>query len=245
MTAGLAMHGLINRSIQCFLHDTYGAELWQAVAQTAGITPAGFETMLNYDDPLTHVLVEAAALALGKPRDALLEDLGAFLVTVEPLRRLLRFGGVSYTDFLQSLDELPGRVQLAVPDLTLPQLHVMTEPGRGGFGRVTLELGCGGPTAGSCMRGRAGLCAGEGRPQLVPSVSGPACAALGQVVPPVLAGVLRGMADDYGALALIELHAPAEDAVCHHGGQRITVELLEDRYSEGRSFVLAQPARVA
>ena len=27
------MHGLINRSIQCFLRDTYGAAFWSAVAR--------------------------------------------------------------------------------------------------------------------------------------------------------------------------------------------------------------------
>ncbi len=109
------MHGLVNRSIQCFLRDTYGAELWAKVASEAGISPAGFEALLSYDDGLTDVVIDAAARRLGKPREALLEDVGIYLAGLEPLRRLLRFGGVDYVDFLQSLDELPERVRLAVP----------------------------------------------------------------------------------------------------------------------------------
>lgn len=35
------MHGLINRSIQCFVQDTYGAELWADVAADAGLRPRG------------------------------------------------------------------------------------------------------------------------------------------------------------------------------------------------------------
>ena len=37
------MHGLINRSIQLFMRDTYGEERWRSVARAAGIGPEGFE----------------------------------------------------------------------------------------------------------------------------------------------------------------------------------------------------------
>ncbi len=57
----------------------------------------------------------------------LLEDLGTYLVShpnVQGLRRLLRFGGAGFIDFLHSLDELHDRARLAVPDLDLPQLEL-------------------------------------------------------------------------------------------------------------------------
>ena len=57
----------------------------------------------------------------------LLEDLGTYLVShpnVEAIRRLLRFGGATFVDFLHSLDELPDRARLAVPDLGLPRLEL-------------------------------------------------------------------------------------------------------------------------
>lgn len=121
------MHGLINRAIQCFLRDTYGAGAWSAVAQAAGLGFDSFETMLSYDAGLTDAVLDAASDVLGKPRDTVLEDLGTYLVThdtTQAVRRLLRFGGVSFADFLHSLEDLPGRARLALPDIDLPLLHL-------------------------------------------------------------------------------------------------------------------------
>ncbi|WP_343079698.1 heme NO-binding domain-containing protein [Ostreiculturibacter nitratireducens] len=193
------MHGLMNRAVQCFLRDAYGEEVWMGVAQAAGVEPEGFEALLTYPDEVTEAVLAAASARLGKPRDALLEDVGIYLVGLEPLRRLLRFGGVSYTDFLDTLEELPGRAMLAVPDLGLPTLDVRAH----GHGRLTLL----------CRPGFPGM--GH-----------------------VFAGVLRALADDYGALALID-HAGEDD-----DGETVEIELLEASFSEGRRFDLARP-RVA
>lgn len=190
------MHGLVNRSIQCFLRDTYGAARWAAIAEEAGINPNGFEALLDYDDALTDSMINAAARQLAKPREALLEDVGIYLVGLEPLRRLLRFGGVDYADFLQSLDELPDRVHLAVPDLDMPELALKAT----GPGRFTLV--CGGDHEGFGA---------------------------------VFAGILRAMADDYGALALIEAGSGGGRA------ETVGIELLEAQFATGRRFDLARP----
>ena len=129
------MHGLINRSIQCFLSDTYGSAVWQAIAAEVGLPSHGFEALMQYDDALTEGVLVAAVRRLGKPREALLEDVGIYLVALEPLRRLLRFGGVTYEEFLLSLDELPDRARLSVPDLDLPDLLLRAI----GPGRFVLE----------------------------------------------------------------------------------------------------------
>lgn len=188
------MHGLVNRSIQSFLRDTYGADLWSRVALAAGVGADGFEAMLSYDDALTDAVLDAAAAALIKPRAALLEDLGIYLVGLEPLRRLLRFGGVDYVDFLHSLDELPDRVRLAVAEIEMPEIDLTAA----GPGRFVLR----------CHGARPGFGA-------------------------VLAGVLSAMADDYGALALIDAGAEADET--------ITIELLQTRFASGRRFDLAGP----
>jgi len=122
------MHGLINRSLQCFLRDTYGAPLWAAVARDANLGFDSFEAMLTYDPALTDAVINAAARQLDRTREMVLEDLGTYLVShpnVEALRRLLRFGGVTFVDFLHSLEDLPGRGRLAVPDLDLPQFALV------------------------------------------------------------------------------------------------------------------------
>lgn len=119
------MHGLILRAIQCFLRDIWGAAFWAALVQDLRLPTAGFEAMLTYDPHLAGQIIDAAALRLKRHRDGLLEDLGTYLVSHprrEPIRRLLRFGGAGFADFLHSVEDLPDRLRLAVPDLRLPVL---------------------------------------------------------------------------------------------------------------------------
>ncbi|MBC7155980.1 MAG: heme NO-binding domain-containing protein [Rhodobacteraceae bacterium] len=191
------MHGMINRSIQNFLRGTFGDEVWARVAATAGVDAAGFEAMLSYPDAQTWAVLDAAAGLLGRRRESLLEDLGTFLVSDpghERLRRLLRFGGSRFPDFVHSLVELQGRGWLAVPDLDLPEIDVR-EHAPGNF---TLR-----------------------------------CRSVHRDFGHVLVGVLRAMADDYGALAVIEL------AAAGNGTAAIAVELLDLDFAEGRRFDLA------
>ncbi|MCE6951040.1 heme NO-binding domain-containing protein [Cereibacter sphaeroides] len=139
------MHGLVNRAIECFLRDTYSPALWAEVARDARLGFGSFEPMLIYDIAQTEAVISAAARRLARPREALLEDVGTYLVShraTEPLRRLLRFGGVTFTDFLHSLDDLPDRARLAVPELELPCLRLI------GLGPHRFRLFCASPIAG-------------------------------------------------------------------------------------------------
>lgn len=124
------MHGLINRGIQRFVTDTYGDAKWRAVTHRAGFDFVDFEAMWQYDRSTTLVLLQAVCDVLDRPYDELLEDIGTYLVShkkPESLRRLLRFGGVDFVDFLYSLDDLPDRARLAVSDLDLPRLELLEE----------------------------------------------------------------------------------------------------------------------
>jgi hypothetical protein len=194
------MHGLINRSLQCFLRDTYGATAWAAIAAKADIGFDSFEAMLTYDANLTDAVINAAALHLDRPRETVLEDLGTYLVShpnVEALRRLLRFGGVTFVDFLHSLEDLPGRGRMAVPDLDLPKL-VLTEGGANQF-----SLACEGPVQG---------------------------------IGHAMMGLLRAMADDYGALVILEYQG------ANTGGEMVSIQILEQCFAAGRHFDLATRA---
>jgi hypothetical protein len=151
------MHGLINKAIESFVTDTYGQTAWHGVLRRAGLWDQigndGFDTLHVYDPAVFLSLLSAASDDLARPCESLLEDLGTYLVShrrTGRLRRLLRFGGVSYTEFLRSLVDLEGRVRLAVPDLALPAL-TLSEQGPGqfqltchachpGFGDVMLGL---------------------------------------------------------------------------------------------------------
>ncbi|MEO1678539.1 MAG: heme NO-binding domain-containing protein [Pseudomonadota bacterium] len=192
------MHGLVNRSIQNFVADTCGAAVWAQIAQAADLPPEGFEPMLTYDDMVTDQLLNVAAEALGKPEATLLEDLGTYLVshdTNRRVRRLLRFSGETFADFLHSLDDLPSRTKLAMPDLELPELELREEQ----TGNFRLFV---------CSMQR-----GWGY---------------------VMLGLLRAMADDYGALALLEM-APGPSSIAV-----VEIGLLDSAFAEGRSFSLAE-----
>jgi Haem-NO-binding len=196
------MHGLINRALQCFLRDNFGPDLWRDVARAAGFRAESFDTMAVYDLAVTDGLINAAARSLDRPRELLLEDLGTYLVshkTVEPVRRLLRFGGADFMDFLLSVEDLPGRSRLAVPDIDVPHLTLQEDAAD------VYLLSCRSPLAGA-----------------------------GHVV----MGLLRAMADDYGALVLLD-HQGQRD-----GAEWLRIHVLEARFAAGRRFDLGHPSQL-
>lgn len=195
------MHGLINKSIQSFLRDSYGEMVWSDVALAADLPFPEFEAMLTYEVPVTWRVVDAACEILRKPRHVLLEDIGTYLVSHrnnEGLRRLLRFAGICYEDFLHSLDDLPDRTRLAVSDLELPVMELRQHSA------TRFSLTC-----------QTAALPGFGH---------------------VMVGILRAMADDYGALVVLD----------HLGGgsgvERIDITLVETAFAEGRSFELGARA---
>lgn len=197
------MHGLINRSIQCFTRDTYGDQVWAQTAERAATGHDGFEAMLSYDDDITYRFLDALAMVLNRTRQEVMEDIGTYLVSHENIgavRRLLRFSGVTFADFLHSLDELHDRVRLAVPDLHIPQLSLCEH-----------------------SAGRFGLTCTWDHPDF------------GFVV----MGLLRGMADDYGALVFMDHQGTGE------AGDVISIEVVEADFAEGRSFMLGNEGEAA
>ncbi len=190
------MHGLINKAIQSFVCETYGRKTWLRVTEAAGLGFVDFEAMLIYDQDLSNKVLDVVCSELKRPREEFLEDLGTYLVShpnTEGLRRLLRFGGANYVDFLHSLDDLADRARLAVSDLNLPTLELTAVS----LSEFTLR----------CHTGLPGYSS-------------------------VLIGILRTMADDYGALVMLS-----------HDGHRnetdqISVTLIEHAFAKGRRFEL-------
>lgn len=190
------MHGLVNRSIQVFVSEVYGPTTWSRVAAQSPTGCSEFNALRIYDDVVSEHLLRAVCDVLDKSRDSVLEDLGTWLVTGKslPVRRLLRFGGTDFVEFLHSLDDLPGRARLAVRTLELPSLELR-----------------------------------EHAPFTYSLTIGPQMPGFGHV----LLGMLRAMADDYGALALMD----------HAGGHGmpdvVSIRLVQADYAQGKAFDLA------
>lgn len=184
------MHGLINRSLECFVRDSYGDAVWRGIAAEMALPTERFEPFRRYPDDMAVGVIATAAARLGKPATELLEDFGAWLARTEPTRRLLRFSGSDFTDFIIALEELAGRVAMILPELQMPRIAV--EPSLDGRQFRVSVL--------------------HALPQWRS----------------VLAGVIRAISDDYGALALIV-----------DEGHAISVDVSDAAFAEARDFVLA------
>lgn len=192
------MHGLIYRSFENFIRNSYGPAIWSGLMAVLDTGFDGFEPMFHYDNDLIGRIVDLAADRLGQRPEDLLEDFGTYLVadpSAERVRRLLRFGGVDYEDFILSLEELHGRTRLAVPDLALPEIEV-EDTGAGAY-RVT------------CRHSHEGAVH-------------------------ILRGLLRALADDYGALVVIDPGQPGDPPAT------LRLQLLERAFGQDRGFALAQ-----
>ncbi|MEM6310367.1 MAG: heme NO-binding domain-containing protein [Pseudomonadota bacterium] len=190
------MHGLVLKAVQLFVTDCYGAAKWVELCAVAGFDFDDFEPMLMYDRATGDTTLTALEQVMRRPVAEVCEDIGTYLAShpnTEGLRRLLRFGGANLEEFLHSLDELPDRVRLAMPDLILPRIELREHS----FHSFSLT------------------CYGD-----IPGFGH------------VLAGLVRTMIDDYGALAMVE----------HGGGgqgiETVLITLLERSFTEGRDFEL-------
>jgi len=193
------MHGLVNRAIERFVRDTYGRETWLGMIGGLDLGYSEFEAMLVYEPQVTVQVLHATSQALHRSVDEVLEDIGTFLVShpnTAAVRRLLRFSGETFEDFLHSLDDLPDRARLAVSDLTVPGLELVDQS-----------------TDVFCLH--------------VYNPDG-ATVRFG----PVILGLLRAMADDYGALVVLEYLGRTE--AC----EGLRIHLLASVHGEGRAFVL-------
>jgi hypothetical protein len=200
------MLGMINRALEGFARDTYGDALWFSVLEEVELAPDAFDAAFITDATLTGTLLATLSRALRKDPEEVLEDLGTFLVAspkMNAVRRLLRFSGEDFEEFLYSLNELPARARMALPDLDLPALDLVEGEGTGTF----------------CLRvhGTATLPRGYGH---------------------VMLGLLRAMADDYGALVMLD-HRMVPETV-REGIEEIGIQLLEADFAKARDFALGE-----
>ena len=202
------MQGLLNRAIECFVTDMHGGAVWAAIARKLHLNGAGLDAMLSPDPLLARRMVQVLSRILARPDADVLEDIGTYVVSnpdMLALRRLLRFGGEDFLEFLYSLDDLRDRARLAVASLDLPGLE-LEEVGADRFRLI-------------CFSG----------PPYRPDDS---LTGFGHV----MLGLLRAMADDYGALVMLE-HCDGPPGV-----EVVEITLIEAAFAAGRDFALGRHA---
>lgn len=182
------MHWLVRKSIESFLRETYSDDFWLTVCRSSGMSSRSSYII----DRHSQELITTASDRLEKPECELLEDLGAWIARQERIRRLLRFSGRDFNDFLLNLEMLADRVSMVAPDLSVPRMQV-TEEG-----------------------------ADVVRVDFPPDESGWVS---------MMAGLVRCMADDYGALCLIWADENS-----------LTVQISDGSFTPGRHFLLGEDA---
>ncbi len=182
------MNGLINRSFELFVRESYGERVWERLARQARVDSRGFLLLQNSPDSVTLLLLAEASKILRKPADELVEDLGGWLTRREPIRRLLRFSGRDFPEFIEAVSEFPDRALMLISNLEIPRIKVTTHSRS--LYQVEIDSDTG-------------------------------------ILTMMLAGVLRGMADDYGALAVIQIE-----------GTALRVDIALSEYSATRPFAL-------
>jgi len=180
------MNRLIDHTLRAFLSSTYGDGLVRFVSVETDVLKMDAE--MSVVQFATAGLNRAAA-HLSKPASEMFEDLGAWITRLEPIRRLLRFSGRDFQDFLLRLEELPGRAVLELPALRVPPLLVEAE---------------------------------DHSVWLIMADPEPSWQHF-------LMGMIRSMADDYGALCVLSVE-----------GSGIRVDICDNQFAEGRRFSLQE-----
>ena len=188
---------VVNKALEAFVCQRYGEKLWADLLIALSLPGYEIEAMLTYEDGITYDPMDRLAKRQSKMHQDVLEDIGGYLVAEDSqasIRRLLRFGGATFEDFLLSLDDLNDCVALALDILDMPLIRVLL------------------------------LSTEKIHVRVAPKWHG---------FSDVLVGLLRALADDYGALVFMDRLADTDQTEC------IEVILIDHHHSAGTIFDLA------
>ena len=124
------MYGLVNKAVQGFVTNQFGAEAWDAVRREAGVSEVAFVGMTPYPDDITYKLVAAGSKLLKVPAEQVLEAFGRYWMTFtaqEGYGPMLAMMGDTLPTFLRNLDPMHERLRLTFPQLKPPRMVVSDE----------------------------------------------------------------------------------------------------------------------
>lgn len=132
---GAGMYGMVNQAVKELVLEGHGPETWSRICKTAGLDEEDFSSLQKYPDEVTFKLVGAASEVLGAPPEQILEAFGEYWTDYAKrtsFSRLLRFGGSTFAEFVQNLDQMHAKIKFSLPELEPPEFR-MSDIGEGGF----------------------------------------------------------------------------------------------------------------
>jgi hypothetical protein len=121
------LYGLINKAVQGYLQENYGKAVWDQVAESAGISSAGFVSLETYPDELTYSLVTQAADILAVSADEILEGLGDYWISFtayEGYGDFLARHNHNMIEFIEQLNAMHVRLMLIHPKMRIPKFSL-------------------------------------------------------------------------------------------------------------------------
>lgn len=121
------MYGIVNKAIENLITENYGELTWQAVKDRSGVDIDFFISNEPYDDEITFLLANAAAIELNTPIDNVFNLFGEWWVLKigkEKYGGLMEAGGKNLKEFLINLPVFHNRIMMIYPKLTPPEFKI-------------------------------------------------------------------------------------------------------------------------
>ena len=117
------MYGMVNHGIQTFVMKNFGEADWNDICAKVGLKDRNFEGMMTYPDEVTYKLVGVLSEKYDLTPEQVLKTFGDYWVDysgASTIGQLLRFGGLSLIERLDTLNEMHDRIKMSMPHLKPP-----------------------------------------------------------------------------------------------------------------------------
>ncbi|XP_067052727.1 soluble guanylate cyclase 88E-like [Acropora muricata] len=132
------MYGMLLESVQYYLTEKYGEEIWEEIRERAGITDHVFVTHQRYSETCMKKIADSAEEVLGEETDMTSDDFmqyfGSCFVNFFShygYDRVIRVSGRYLRDFLIGIDNLHEHMRFGYPKLQSPSFHCEGETSTG------------------------------------------------------------------------------------------------------------------
>ena len=122
------MYGMVNRAIEDLVVSSAGEQAWKQIKEDAGLDLDSFQDSSQYNDAITFKLVEAASAYLQQTPESILHAFGRHWILYtgrEGWASVFDLGGENMVDFINGLDSMHARVQIALPNAEMPHFNVI------------------------------------------------------------------------------------------------------------------------